>query len=95
MYHDEEEYDSMHYDMDITFSVRVAKWRINDPRKPENHRWILYVYDQVRKEYVQCPQGLDREGEYAYLDDVVIHSSEPALVVPEIPEVRGKNVSPF
>ena len=84
MYNDEEDYDSMHYDMELKFAVRVAKWRMNDPRKPANHVWCVYMYDVNKGEFINLGSELDREGEYFFLEDVKIIASKE-LRVPKIP----------
>lgn len=86
MYHDEEDYDAMHYEMEITFNVRVAKWRMNDPRDPKNHSWALHMWDVNNEEWVNL-KDLNREGEYYYIHDVVILSDDK-LRAPAIPGKR-------
>ena len=30
----------------LTFEVKIAPWRIDDPSLPENHDWCLWVFDR-------------------------------------------------
>lgn len=90
MYHDEEDYDSMHYDIDITFNVRIAKWRIDDPRVKENREWSLAVYDRNLEEWVNINE-LDRPGEYGMISGFKITAGGP-LRVPKLD--RGADFEP-
>lgn len=75
MYHDEENYDAMHYDIDITFNVRIAKWRIDDPRDPKNAEWSLSVYDRNQERWVNIVD-LGRPGEYGRIESIHIYTEE-------------------
>lgn len=83
MYHDEDNYDVMHYDLELTFNVRIAKWRIDDPREQENIEWSLSVYDRNLEEWVNI-NDLNRPGEYGMLDELVIRTEKP-MSAPFIP----------
>lgn len=79
MYSNEHDYDAMHYDLEITFNVRIAKWRIDDPRDKDNIEWSLSVYDRNLQEWVNINE-LNRPGEYGMLDELTIISDKPVVV---------------
>lgn len=58
------------YDLTITFSIKVAKWRIDDQSDTDNWGWSLWLYDKVQKKWIQASEDLDRPGEEAYIEDV-------------------------
>jgi hypothetical protein len=58
------------YDLTVTFSVKVAKWRIDDQSDPANWDWSLWLYDKVQKKWIQTSEDLDRPGEETYIEDV-------------------------
>lgn len=80
MYHDEEDYDAMHYDLEITFNVRIAKWRIDDPRDRANHEWSLSVFDRNLERWVNI-NDLNRPGEYGMLSKMVLVTDKPMSIV--------------
>lgn len=89
MYHDDDDYDAMHYEFEITFAVRVAKWRMDDPRIKDNHNWSLEMWDVNKGEWVNL-KDLNREGEYSYVDKIVVVSGDKKLRVPQLPQKTTK-----
>ena len=84
MQHDEDNYDSMHYDMDITFNVRIAKWRIDDPTDTKNAEWSLWVYDRNLERWVNIVD-LNRPGEYGRIESIHIYTDdERPLKAPKV-----------
>lgn len=84
----EENYDGMHYDMDITFNVRIAKWRIDDPMDIKNAEWSLWVYDRNLEKWVNIVD-LNRPGEYGRISDIHVYTDEDTKV--EVPKVHRYN----
>lgn len=85
MYHDEDSYDAMHYDMDITFNVRIAKWRIDDPTDAKNAEWSLWVYDRNLEKWVNIID-LNRPGEYGRVESIHVYTDEDKRL--NVPNVR-------
>lgn len=85
MYYDEDNYDAMHYDMDITFNVRIAKWRIDDPTDPKNAEWSLWVYDRNLEQWVNIVD-LNRPGEYGRVESIHVYTDEDNRL--NVPNVR-------
>lgn len=61
----------MHYDLELTFRVRIAKWRVDDQTVVANRKWALNVYDEIIKDMVNVV-NLDRPGEWAFLQRVEV-----------------------
>jgi hypothetical protein len=65
----------MHYNLDLTFSVRIAKWRIDDPSITENAEWSLCVFDRNLGQWVNV-NDLNRPGESGMLKHISILKDE-------------------
>jgi hypothetical protein len=61
----------MHYNLEITFNIKVAKWRIDDPSDTNNAEWSLSVYDRNLERWVHTAD-LNRPGEKAYISSIKI-----------------------
>ena len=65
------------YELELTFTVKLKKWRIDDQRKKENREWCLKVYDRNLGMWIStASNGLDRPGESGYLTSVKIIERE-------------------
>ena len=79
--HDDDDYDDMHYDIDVTFNIRVAKWRIDDPTDIKNAEYSLSIYDRNQERWVNI-NDLNRPGEYGRLSNV--HTYGAKLTIPNV-----------
>ena len=58
------------YDLEITFRIKVKKWRIDDQADKTNREWSLKLYDRNKEEWVRVID-LDRPGEMAGIVSIV------------------------
>jgi hypothetical protein len=58
------------YDLEITFRIKVKKWRIDDQTDKANREWSLKLYDRNKEEWVRVID-LDRPGEMAGIVSIV------------------------
>jgi hypothetical protein len=58
------------YDLEITFRVKVKKWRIDDQADKANREWSLKLYDRNKEEWVRVID-LTRPGEMAGIVSIV------------------------
>ncbi len=40
------------YNLEITFEVSIAEWRIDNPRDPRNAEWCLWVFDRNLQKWI-------------------------------------------
>ena len=57
------------YDLEVTYRVKIKKWRIDDQSIEANQEWSLWVYDKVQNKWIQTV-NLDRPGELAWVHKV-------------------------
>jgi hypothetical protein len=58
------------YDLEITFKVKVKKWRIDDQAISANREWSLKLYDRNKEEWVRI-NDLNRPGELGGIISIV------------------------
>ena len=57
------------YDLEVTYRVKIKKWRIDDQSIEANQEWSLWVYDKVQSKWIQTV-NLDRPGEDVWVEKV-------------------------
>jgi len=61
--------DNMHYNIELTFNIRVAKWRIDDPRDSANAEYSLFLFDRNKGIWVHG-NDLQLPGEIFYISKI-------------------------
>ncbi len=61
----------MTYNLRLTYNVKLANWRIDNPLKDNNSEWLLMVFDRNLKEWVYVGE-CDRPGEGYVLEQIEV-----------------------
>jgi len=72
------------YNLEITFKVSLADWRIDDPTDIKNSEWCLWVFDRNLQEWIPTTD-CTRPGEKVSISRINLIKDEASGRIPEDP----------